>query len=213
VGEVGLDYIKHTKLLSKRELEKQTGFQFGKKNILVTFHPETIGDKSAKEQIAEILKALDMHEDIKVVFTMPNADMDGKVIWEACLKYQKKYSGRISTFVSLGRHRYLSMMKYMDAVVGNTSSGIVEAPSLRVASINIGSRQTGRIRASSVIDVSCNYNAIDKALDKIYSTSYKKLLSGVKNPYGRGSSSLNLLKVLKKEDFKKILVKKFYDKK
>ncbi len=213
IGEVGLDYITHTKLLSKREVEKQTGFTFGNKNILVTFHPETIGDKSAILQISEILKAFEKHKDMNIVFTKPNADMDGKIIWEECLKYQRRYPKRIFTFVSLGRHRYLSMMKYMDAVVGNTSSGIVEAPSLHVASINIGSRQTGRIRASSVINVPCTCIAIDKALDKIYSTSYMKVVSNVKNPYGKGNSSLNLLKVLKKTDFKTLLLKKFYDKK
>lgn len=210
VGALGLDNIRTLKLFSKAETEKTLGFCFQKKNLLVTFHPVTRERGSAKKQMFEIIRALDALPDTFLIFTKANADIEGRVINQIIDAYVRRHSDRSAAFVSLGQQRYLSVMKYVDAVVGNSSSGIIEAPSFRIGTINVGDRQEGRIQSSSVINCPAEFNAIRQAIQKLYSKTFQESLKNCLNPYGRGSASKKIVQVLKR--FPAVnLKKKFYD--
>ncbi|MCI7501228.1 MAG: UDP-N-acetylglucosamine 2-epimerase, partial [Campylobacter sp.] len=146
VGGLGVENIKRLELLSKKDFENSLGFKLGKKNILVTFHPQTIEKKSASKQFSQILNALDSLKDTHFIFTGANADNGGKIINEMAQSYCLKNPKKAIFAISLGQLRYLSAIKHADIVLGNSSSGISEAPSLKKATINIGNRQKGRIK-------------------------------------------------------------------
>ncbi len=211
VGGLGIDNIKRLKLLSREELEASIGFRLNKKNLLVTFHPVTLEEGSAKRQFEELLLAIDELEDTNIILTKANSDTDGKVINALCDEYAAKNPNKVAVFASLGQLRYLSALQYVDAVVGNSSSGLLEAPSFKIGTINIGDRQKGRIKAKSVIDSEPNKDSIKAAIDKLYSGEFQDTLKDVKNPYGEGGATRQIIEVLKKADFGNILKKEFYD--
>jgi len=214
VGAIGLDNIKNLKLLTKSELEKQIGFVFGKKNLLVTYHPVTLENNTSKAQFKNILDALDKLKDTKIIFTKTNADTYGKVINKMIDGYVQKKPSKASVYASLGKLRYLSTLKYVDAVIGNSSSGIIEAPSFKVPTINIGDRQKGRIKADSIIDCSPNKKEISKAISKIYSKSVSNKLKHIVNPYGCGQAAKRIKEELKRKIVRGISLKKeFYNNK
>ena len=211
VGGLGVENIKRLELLSKKDFENSLGFKLGKKNILVTFHPQTIEKKSASKQFSQILNALDSLKDTHFIFTGANADNGGKIINEMAQSYCLKNPEKAIFAISLGQLRYLSAIKHADIVLGNSSSGISEAPSLKKATINIGNRQKGRIKAASIIDAKCDKSAILKAIKKAYSKDFQAKLKSVKNPYGSGFASKKIIKVLENIKLNGILKKKFYD--
>ena len=211
VGGLGVENIKRLELLSKKDFENSLGFKLGKKNILVTFHPQTIEKKSASKQFSQILNALDSLKDTHFIFTGANADNGGKIINEMAQSYRFKNPQKAIFVMSLGQLRYLSAIKYADIVLGNSSSGISEAPSLKKATINIGNRQKGRIKAPSIIDVKCDKSKILKAIKKAYSKDFQAKLKSVKNPYDSGFASKKIIKVLENIKLNGILKKKFYD--
>ncbi len=211
VGGMGIENIKRLKLLSRNEFEKSIDFNLNKKNILVTFHPVTLENSTAKEQFQELLEAIDELRDTNIIFTKANSDTDGRVINQMIDEYVAKHSYKSIAFASLGQLRYLSAMQYMDAVVGNSSSGLLEAPSFKIGTINIGDRQKGRIKAQSVIDCEPNKNEILKAFDKLYSHKFKQLLKKSISPYGDGCASTKIIEEIKKIDLSDILKKSFYD--
>lgn len=211
VGGLGVENIKRLELLSKKDFENSLGFKLGKKNILVTFHPQTIEKKSASKQFSQILNALDSLKDTHFIFTGANADNGGKIINEMAQSYCLKNPEKAIFAISLGQLRYLSAIKHADIVLGNSSSGISEAPSLKKATINIGNRQKGRIKAPSIIDAKCDKSAILKAIKKAYSKDFQAKLKSVKNPYDSGFASKKIIKVLKNIKLNGILKKKFYD--
>ena len=211
VGGLGVENIKRLELLSKKDFENSLGFRLGKKNILVTFHPQTIEKKSASKQFSQILNALDSLKDTHFIFTGANADNGGKIINEMAQSYCFKNPEKAIFAISLGQLRYLSAIKHADIVLGNSSSGICEAPSLKKATINIGNRQKGRIKAPSIIDAKCDKSAILKAIKKAYSKDFQAKLKSVKNPYGSGFASKKIIKVLENIKLNGILKKKFYD--
>lgn len=211
VGGLGVENIKRLELLSKKDFENSLGFRLGKKNILVTFHPQTIEKKSASKQFSQILNALDSLKDTHFIFTGANADNGGKIINEMAQSYCFKNPEKAIFAISLGQLRYLSAIKHADIVLGNSSSGISEAPSLKKATINIGNRQKGRIKAPSIIDAKCDKSAILKAIKKAYSKDFQAKLKSVKNPYGSGFASKKIIKVLENIKLNGILKKKFYD--
>ncbi len=211
VGGMGIENIKRLKLLSREELEKSINFKLNKKNILVTFHPVTLENSTAKEQFKELLDAIDELEDTNIIFTKANSDTDGRVINQMIDEYVIKNSHKSVGFISLGQVRYLSALQYVDAVVGNSSSGLAEAPSFKIGTINIGDRQKGRIKADSVIDCLPVKNDILKALEKSYSSEFKDLLANVSNPYGEGSASMKILDIIKTINLENIIKKSFYD--
>lgn len=211
VGGMGIENIKRLKLLNKEEFEKSIEFKLNKKNILVTFHPVTLENSTAKEQFQELLDAIDELEDTNIIFTKANSDTDGRVINQMIDEYVSKNSYKSIGFTSLGQLRYLSALQFVDAVVGNSSSGLAEAPSFKIGTINIGDRQKGRIKAESVIDCKSDKVSILEAFDKLYSVEFQNSLSNIKNPYGNGCASQKIVEVLKNVNLGNILKKSFYD--
>ncbi|AEF17898.1 UDP-N-acetyl-D-glucosamine 2-epimerase, UDP-hydrolysing [Thermoanaerobacterium xylanolyticum LX-11] len=212
VGALGIDNIENIKLLSREDLQEELSFKLGEVNILVTYHPVTLENNTSQAQFIELLKALDSFENIKIIFTKPNADTDGRIISMLIDKYVKTNSDRAVSFTSLGRLKYLSLMKNVDVVLGNSSSGIIEAPTFKKPTVNIGDRQKGRIKAKSVIDCEANSEKIVLALKKALSTEFKKLCETIDNPYGDGKSSERIINILKKILDTNISIKKtFYD--
>jgi len=211
VGGPGIENIKKLNLLSKEEFEKSIDFRLAKKNILITFHPVTLENRSAREQFGEILKAFDELEETNFIFTKANSDTDGDVINKMIDEYVRQNPQKAAAFVSLGQLRYLSAIKFVDIVLGNSSSGLLEVPSFKKATINIGDRQKGRARASSVIDVRPVKEEILAAIKRAYSKEFEQTLKDTINPYDGGNPSKKMVKILKEIKLEGILKKKFYD--
>lgn len=212
VGAMGMDNITRMHFLGREEFEKAIDFKLGARNLLVTFHPETINPDLAAAQVSELLKALAKLTDTHIIFTQPNADTGHRAIVEKLQDFVLKAGERAILIKSMGQLNYLSAIKHMDAVVGNSSSGIIEAPGFRIGTLNVGRRQEGRIRAASVIDCECTEEAILAGLDKIYSDDFQAMLKKVKNPYGTGGAAEKVLEVLRTIDITKLIPKRFYDK-
>jgi len=210
-GAPGLDNLIKLKLLEKDEFEKAIGFKLGMKNLLVTFHPATLEKCTAENQFQQLLDALDELTDTSVIFTKANADTDGRAINKMVDDYVASHNDRTIAFTSMGQLRYLSALQYVDAVVGNSSSGLIEAPSFKIGTINIGERQKGRIKADSVIDCLPEKEAIVGALKKLYSSSFQSELSNVTNPYGEGGASVKISATLRSISLSNILKKRFHD--
>ncbi len=211
VGGLGIENIKKLKLLTKEEFEKSIDFKLNKKNILVTFHPVTLEKSTAQEQFQELLNAIDELEDTNIIFTKANSDTDGRVINQMIDEYVAKNSHKSIGFTSLGQLRYLSALQYVDAMVGNSSSGLAEAPSFKIATINIGDRQKGRIKVDSVIDCEPVKLSISKAFEKLYTQEFQDILQTTRNPYGEGCASKKIIEEIKKIDLDNILKKSFYN--
>ena len=210
VGGLGVDAIKNIKLLAKEELEKSLNVKFMKKNILITFHPVTLEENTSSSQMSELLNALADLEDTTLIFTMPNADTDSRVIFELIENFVSNYENAYS-FTSLGQLRYLSYIDQVDTVIGNSSSGLAEVPTFKKATINIGDRQKGRIKAKSVIDCEPKTSEIKRAIVKSYSQGFRNSLTSIQNPYGDGGAAERIINTLKARDFKLLLKKQFYD--
>ena len=210
VGGLGIDNIKSLKLLDRAALEASLGFNLGPKNLLITFHPVTLETATATEQMAELLAALSELADIQLIFTMPNADTDGRVMIKMVEKFVAQHSNS-QAYTSLGQLRYLSCIYHVDGVVGNSSSGLTEVPSFKKGTINIGDRQRGRLQAKSVINCDPTRKSILAALDKLYSPDFQKEMCEVKNPYGDGGASGKVVETIKNYTFDDIVKKSFYD--
>jgi len=209
VGEIGLIGMKKD-LMTKEEFEKFINFKLNKKNILVTYHPETLNVDKIKNDFKEILSALSELKETNIIFTKSNADEGGRIINQMIDEFVKSRDNCIA-FTSLGRKRYLSGLQFIDIVLGNSSSGLVEVPSFKKTTINIGNRQKGRVKAKSVIDVKPDKNEILKAIDLTYSTSFQNMLKNVQNPYEKEDTLPYILNLLKTVDLEKLIIKKFYD--
>jgi GDP/UDP-N,N'-diacetylbacillosamine 2-epimerase (hydrolysing) len=210
VGGMGIENIKRLKLFSKKEFEKSINFKLNKKNILITFHPVTLENNTSKEHFQELLDTADELEDTNIIFTKTNSDTNGRIINKMIDEYVGKNPHKCVGFSSLGQLRYLSALQYIDAVVGNSSSGLTECPSFKVGTINIGDRQRGRIKAKSVIDCPPRKKDIKKSFEIIYSKPFQKLLKTVCNPYDNGLSSKKIVKILKKTKLQNIIKKSFF---
>ena len=211
VGGMGIDAIKRIKLLSREELEKSLDFRLGEKNLLITFHPVTLeGGGSSAAQMADLLTALDELDNTRLIFTMPNADTGGRKLSAMVNEFVQRHSNAC-VFTSLGQLRYFSCLAQIDGVVGNSSSGLAEAPSFGIGTINIGDRQKGRLKADSVIDCQPNSQDILKALVHLYSPEFQQTLKSVKNPYGTGGASGTIAKTLADYPLENILKKQFYN--
>lgn len=211
VGGMGVENIKRLKLLNKEEFEESIKFKLNKKNILVTFHPVTLENSTAEEQFQELLNAIDKLEDTNIIFTKANSDTDGRVINSMIDEYVSKNKDKSICFTSLGQLRYLSALQHVNAVVGNSSSGLAEAPSFKIATINIGDRQKGRVKASSVVDCEPNRKSILEAFGRIYYDKFQQNLKNTINPYGNELASKKIVEIIKKTDLTSILKKSFYD--
>ncbi len=210
VGALGLDSLKRLELMSRPELEDSLDFRLGERNLLVTFHPETLLPGMAEQHTGELLDALGVLNDVSMVFTLPNADTEGRKITSMIEAFVAGRSNARS-FVSLGQLRYLSLVSLVDAVVGNSSSGIIEVPSLGKPTVNIGERQKGRIRAPSVIDCEPRRDDILQAIAATYEPGFRARLTSVINPYGSGGASDAIVQVIERCDLSTLIRKQFYD--
>lgn len=197
VGSLGIENILSTKLLTKKELEESISFKLGGPYCLVTFHPVTLEKMTHLEQVAELLKACDSMDDMKIIFTMANADAGGKEINRVLMEYARSRHDRVLCVESLGSLRYLSAMKYCEFVMGNSSSGLIETPSFKIPTVNIGDRQKGRIKAESVIDCEPTQESILEAVAKARSQEFKAFCQSIKNPNGDGDTSRKIIEHIK----------------
>lgn len=211
VGAIGLDSIKKLPLLNKEDLEEQLDFKFAKYNYQVTFHPSTLDREAPEKQFQILLNAIDRQENSFFIFTKANADTGGRVINKMIDDYVSKNPEKAKAFTSLGNLRFLSLVRYCTAVVGNSSSGILEVPSLKVATINIGDRQKGRIQAGSIINTAVSESEISEAFDKVKSEAFKNRINTIENPYGVGDTTEKIMDVLRKADLQKFKTKHFHD--
>lgn len=211
VGSLGVESIKKISLLKKDELESAIGFRFFT-TIMVTYHPVTLESMTSEAQFKNILRVLDAHKEITVIFTKANSDTDGRVINQMIDDYVKDNKGRCVAFTSLGQLRYLSVLQFCTAVLGNSSSGLIEVPSFKIPTINIGDRQLGRVKAESVIDCDNSIEQIEDALMKALSPEFREQLSEMKNPYEGEQTSEKIVDIIRQQVNKGINIKKkFYD--
>ena len=211
VGGLGLDNIQKLQLLNQAEFEDSIGVKLQRKNLLITFHPVTLEDNTSEKHFQELLDALDSLQDTLLIFTKANADNNGRIINQMIDAYCSRNVQKSIAFHSLGSLRFLSALQYMDAMVGNSSSGLIEAPAFKLATINIGDRQKGRVKAKSVLDCAPNKAAVQAAIRSVYSVGFQAELQQVDSPYGTGGASATIIDIIKKVNLKDILQKKFYN--
>lgn len=212
VGALGVENIKSLPLLSKNELEKEIGFTFDKQVLMVTYHPVTLEEVSSKEQFLNLLSALDEIEDIKIIFTKANADADGRIINQMIDEYVVKHADKSIAFTSMGQLRYLSALQFCSAVVGNSSSGIIEAPSFHIPTVNIGDRQLGRVQAKSTINCGVSKEKIKSSILTALSEEGKELAKKSDNPYeGNHTSKQIVTCIIDYLQREKDMKKRFYD--
>lgn len=211
VGAPGLDSIKKIKLLSRDELNDHFSGKLTKPYFLVTYHPVTLSRNGAIEGLKNLLLAIECFTSFQVIITYPNADSFGYEIIEHLKIYAEQHQEQILLVKNLGALRYLSAMKHAEAVVGNTSSGIIEAPSLNVPTVNIGDRQKGRIASESVIHCGDGIDDITVGIRKAISPDFKKSIQLMENPYGNGDSSQAIYKILKTLELDGLIQKTFFN--
>ena len=211
VGAQGVENVKKLQLLEKDEIEHEIGFNIDKNTILVTYHPVTLGIRTAKEDIDDFIAALEERKDIRVIFTMPNSDTGSQFVVDAINNFVKKNISRAKAFKSLGVVRYLSVMRQVAAVVGNSSSGLVEVPSFGIPTLNIGDRQKGRIAAGSVVNCKPDKKSIIEGLDKVMSKQFREFASTVQNPYEKENTTEEIFKIISSFPLKQLKQKHFYD--
>ena len=210
VGAIGLDNIRRMSLLDRKAFEESIAFELGEKSLLITYHPVTLERATAQEQFAALLEALD-ETAYRLIFTKPNSDSDGRVIIAMIDEYVRQHPEKAVAFTSLGYLRYLSALQYVDAVVGNSSSGIVEVPSFGLPTVNIGDRQKGRLRADSVIDCLPEKTEITQALQQAFSAEFKAKARQTVNPYEQPDTVEKIFSVIKTYPLDSIIKKHFYD--
>jgi GDP/UDP-N,N'-diacetylbacillosamine 2-epimerase (hydrolysing) len=210
VGGLGVDNILRLKLLNRDELEAALDFKLAGRNLLITFHPVTLEHSTSGEQMTELLAALAELDNTGLIFTMPNADTDGRILFQQIDAFCAHHPNA-RAYTSLGQLRYLSCIQHVDGVVGNSSSGLAEVPSFHKGTINIGDRQRGRLRATSIIDCAADRASISKAIKHLLSPEFQDTLPSVENPYGNGGASTAIVKILEKQSFDNLLKKHFYN--
>jgi GDP/UDP-N,N'-diacetylbacillosamine 2-epimerase (hydrolysing) len=211
VGALGIESINKLKLLNRKDFELSINRPLSKLNVLVTFHPVTLESSSTEVQFKELLTSLDILEECLIIFTKANADTDSRIINSLIDEYVLKNPQKAIAFTSLGQLRYLSALQYVDMVVGNSSSGLLEAPSFKIPTINIGDRQRGRVKGDTIIDCCPESGSINDAIKKAISKEFKESIHQSKNPYGEGNPSESVIEILKKAELKNIIKKKFYN--
>lgn len=213
VGALGVENIKKINLMTKEELEKSIHFEIDENTVVVTYHPVTLENNTVEEQFLNLLEVLDRNPKIRMIFTKANADTNGRIVNELIDKYAAQNSERACAFISLGQKRYLSALKYCRIVIGNSSSGIIEAPSFGKPIINIGDRQKGRICADSVINCGYTQQEIQRAMETALTEEFENKARNCRNPYEKENTAANIISVIK--DYllnDKIKLKKgFYD--
>ena len=211
VGSLGVENIKKLPLMSKEEIEKEIGFKIADNTILVTYHPVTLGNRTAKDDIDDFIAALEERKDLRVIFTMPNSDTGGLFIVDAINNFVSRNANRAKAYKSLGVLRYLSVMKQVAAVVGNSSSGLLEVPSFGIPTLNIGDRQKGRTAAESVYNCAPDKESVLEGLNKVLSREFRELAYAVHNPYEKANTAEEIFKVISTYPLEGLNQKHFYD--
>lgn len=211
VGALGIENINRLNLLNKEDFESSIDFKLSNLNFLVTFHPVTLDNASAEHQFVELLQALSIFNEAKIIFTKPNADHDGRVIIKLIDEFVSKNHNNTISFITLGQIRYLSAIRHCQLVIGNSSSGLIEVPSFKKPTVNIGDRQQGRIESKSVISCMPEKESIIRAINLALSEDFQNQLPDIKNPYGEGNSSIKILDAILSKSVHNILKKKFYN--
>lgn len=211
VGALGVENIKKLPLMVKEEIEADLQFAIDEKTILVTYHPVTLGNHTAEQDIKEFIAALEKRTDLRVIFTMPNSDTGGQAIADAINAFVANNADRAKAYKSLGVKRYLSVMKYVGAVVGNSSSGLLEVPSFGIPTLNIGDRQKGRIAAESVYNSETDKDSIQKGLDIVMSSTFRKKAAETRNPYDKEGTAQAIFDVISAYPLEALRQKHFYD--
>lgn len=210
-GALGIENMRRLALKNREELESALQFSLGSPTFLVTFHPTTVKEGTTEGAIKQLIEALEAFPEASVIITKPNSDPEGQIIIDHIEQYALLHPNRVKVFASLGQVNYLSMIQLCDVVIGNSSSGLIEVPSFKKATVNIGYRQSGRLKAESVIDCDNNKESIVIAIRKALSPEFKQILDNVATPYDEGVPSIQIKEQLKKADLSDILVKKFHD--
>lgn len=211
VGGLGVDAIGRVERLSRDQLESDLGIDLGGRSLLVTFHPVTLDPDTATAQFTTLLKALDASEpDSTLIFTMPNADTGGRELTQIVKAYVADRP-RAHAFTSLGQRRYFSLLAQVDAVIGNSSSGLLEAPSFHIGTLDIGDRQAGRLKASSIISCAPDREAIVAGLRRLRNPEFQARLPTVVNPYGSGGAGAAIVEVLRSVKLNGLVKKHFHD--
>lgn len=211
VGSLGLDTIARTSFLDRERWQADTGFVLGEVNFLVTYHPATLGSKPPAVAVEALLAALDDFPAARLVITEPNADMGGTEISERLRAYASAHPGRVGLFTSLGSLRYHSLLQWVDAVIGNSSSGLIEVPWFGRPTVNIGERQAGRLRGATVIDCDEDVASIRAAIHQALSPGFRQRAATRDNPYGRGDAVNRILEVLRGVPLQGLETKRFHD--
>jgi UDP-hydrolysing UDP-N-acetyl-D-glucosamine 2-epimerase len=210
-GSPGLDNITKLPLLEKEAFEKAIDFQLRKLSFLITYHPVTLSDAAPAQSMNALFGAIDRFPEAKIIFTKANADTAGRIINQHIDAFAQRNATRVKVFTSMGQLLYLSALKNISIVIGNSSSGIVEAPALHTPTVNIGKRQQGRLKAASIVDCDENEQAVVEAIKKGITPEFKEAAKKAVNPYGQGNASFAIKEYLKNVSLKDILMKKFYD--
>lgn len=210
-GAVGVENVKTLPLMSKYEIEKEIDFKIDENTILVTYHPVTLGNRTAKDDIEDFIAALEERKDLRIIFTMPNSDTGSHFIVKAVNGFVERNQSRAKAFKSLGIVRYLSVMKQVAAVVGNSSSGLVEVPSFGIPTLNIGDRQKGRIAADSVLHCEPDKESILARLDKVLSKDFREVAKAIHNPYEKDNTTEVIFKIISTYPLEQLKQKHFYD--
>ena len=211
VGALGVENIKRVRLLSKEEIEQDLQFEITDQTILVTYHPVTLSGSNPLDDINALFEALDEHPNLRVIFTMPNSDTGGQVIADAIERYAEHHTDHVRAYKSLGMKRYLSVMKYCTAVVGNSSSGILETPSFHIPTLDMGSRQGGRMAAESVWHCGTDKQSIVDGLNHILSNEFRLVAATASNPYEKEGTAESIFNVISTYPLDSITQKHFYD--
>lgn len=211
VGALGIENIRKLHLMSREELERSIGFSLGVQNFLITYHPATLNENGTATPMNELMAALDSFPEAKIIFTKPNSDTDGRIISQMIDDYVFMHRERCIAFHSLGQLRYLSAIKQVDVVIGNSSSGLIEVPYFRKPTVNIGARQRGRIRTPSVIDCDENKESIERAIKKSLSPDFQETYKNMNYPFGEGYASKKMKDTLLNIDLHQLSMKHFYD--
>ena len=211
VGSLGVENIKKLPLMTKEEIETELEFKIDDKTILVTYHPVTLGIRTVKDDIDDFIAALQERKDLRVIFTMPNSDTGGQFIVDAINEFVLRNADRSKAFKSLGALRYLSVMKQVAAVVGNSSSGLLEVPSFGIPTLNIGDRQKGRTAAESVYNCAPDKDSVLEGLNKVLSRAFRELAFVVCNPYEKANTAEEIFKVISTYPLEELKQKHFYD--
>lgn len=196
VGALGVENVKTVKLLEKEALEKALDYHFGPTSIMVTFHPVTLENMTAESQFRKLLDVIDKHKEISVIFTKANSDTDGRIINKMIDDFVAGHKERCRCYTSLGQIKYLSTLQFCAAVVGNSSSGIIEAPSFGIPTVNIGDRQKGRACAESVINCGNSIGEIEDALNQALFPQFRKKMKKVRNPYEGENTSDKIVDII-----------------